>query len=335
MKLVKILSIIIFAFLLSACRGEVVQFTAGDKEEVFCGAFINYQYCECSSKELFCEEIAMTKSEAEDFVEESYQAWLESERLKFKSNCERAGAKYEKEKCRYCPEGKRLKDEKCLALEDLADQKEGVTEGQCGISGSCGTECDGNVMWQLGCNGVTNTCERTFDTDCSTNFNTFADMQFSMVCLENRCSRNDEEIRIKRTELVGEREKLEEEKNTTNAVDDDIVELNKISEEICNDEEFDLQELDLKDYSSSLGLGLEKIGFDRDSTQVAFDEDLLDALLDIESSDESEYKDEGLKTISCSINNIFTEGLEKSENKDIAQRIKEIEDSLNALPIIN
>lgn len=45
-------------------------------KDEFCGVHINYQYCKCAFHNEYCDAVSMTKSEANTYVYEQYENWL-------------------------------------------------------------------------------------------------------------------------------------------------------------------------------------------------------------------------------------------------------------------
>lgn len=74
-------------------------------------------------------------------------------------------------------------------------------EGECKHDSHCPALCEGNIMWKQGCNARTNTCEKTFDYDCTAQTETVAAMSFGKICQAGECVRNTAAIQQKRTEL--------------------------------------------------------------------------------------------------------------------------------------
>lgn len=66
-KLIFLFSLI---FVLTGCSNSAIK-------DDFCGVHIDYRYCKCAFHNEYCSDIGMSSSEAETFVYDEYDAWLE------------------------------------------------------------------------------------------------------------------------------------------------------------------------------------------------------------------------------------------------------------------
>ncbi|MFH0873739.1 MAG: hypothetical protein V1846_02755 [Candidatus Komeilibacteria bacterium] len=103
---------IVTFFLLTGCNiladgeNKVVDFEKPSIKDEFCGAYINFQYCKCAFHGQYCKEVGMSKSEANKYVQDEYEKWLNNgTRLTFITDCEKANAYFSDDKCHYCDEG--------------------------------------------------------------------------------------------------------------------------------------------------------------------------------------------------------------------------------------
>lgn len=93
----------------------------------------------------------------------------------------------------------------CLSMIDydnVEDEDETSDDGSCKYDSECDSICEGDVMWKQGCNPRKGECEKTFDTDCSSNVDVLAGFEFPQTCISGKCVRNDDEIAVQRAELI-------------------------------------------------------------------------------------------------------------------------------------
>ena len=85
------------------------------------------------------------------------------------------------------------------------DDEENIEEGECKYDSDCDSICEGNVYWKMGCNARTNTCEKTFDTDCSNENTNIGVFSFPKLCsIKSSCIDNKTEILGMKTALSSE-----------------------------------------------------------------------------------------------------------------------------------
>lgn len=217
MKFLKVklfFGLFIVLFLLTGCGGGN-GFKKGNIKDDFCGAYINFQFCKCAFHNEYCEQIGMKKSEANKYVNEEYNKWVDREFEVFKTDCLLDNGIVKGKKCVKCEENEVSENGKCLADEekDVVDSEEEVvedddgeekTEGVCRYDSDCDAICEGNVMWKMGCNARTDTCEKTFDTDCSADVENFGELSFAKVCASGECVRDIDGIEQRKAELTQE-----------------------------------------------------------------------------------------------------------------------------------
>lgn len=200
---------------LSGCM-EKTSFKKGDIKDDFCGAHINFQYCKCAFHNDYCDNIGMSKGEAKRYVNEEYDKWTETAFEDFKSECLMSNGYMKGKNCVTCGIDQEVSGSKCVAIgsgeeEDDIDMEEDEDvdsdgeEGECKYDSDCDPICDGDVMWKMGCNARTNTCERTFDTNCASDVETFGDLSFPKICSEGTCVRDADTIAKTRAELEAEK----------------------------------------------------------------------------------------------------------------------------------
>ena len=187
----KILLIVPFVLLLlTGCRN------ISDVKDSFCGIHINYQYCKCAFHNEYCGAIGMSKGEAKNHVYDKYDEWKEK-------NSEK-------------PEVKKEENDD----EDDIDNEE--IEAICKYDSDCDPICEGDIKWKMGCNPRENACEKTFDTDCSSEKETFGELSFSKTCQSGECVRDEDTLSKKREELEGIKKEMSDELKSLNATRDDL-----------------------------------------------------------------------------------------------------------------
>lgn len=95
--------------------------------------------------------------------------------------------------------------------DDEDDEEDEEIDGECKYDSDCDAICESDVMWKMGCNARTNSCEKTFDTDCKTEIETFGELNFGKVCSGGECIRDESSIDAKKSELTAEKKKLSDE----------------------------------------------------------------------------------------------------------------------------
>lgn len=91
------------------------------------------------------------------------------------------------------------------------DELDEEIDGECKFDSDCDSICENDVMWKMGCNARTNTCEKTFDTNCESETETFSDMSFTKVCSAGTCISDENAINAKISELEIEKKRLSDE----------------------------------------------------------------------------------------------------------------------------
>lgn len=176
MKLKGLLISVLSLLLLSGCGNS-------DIKNNYCGVHINYQYCKCAFHGEYCGNVGMSSGEAKDYVFDKYDNWKNEDVKIDKEDGEEGDGREEDEG------GDEEKDEK----------------GECKYDSDCDPICEGDIAWKMGCNARKNICEKTFDTNCSTDIETFGGLDFPKVCGEGVCERDEETIAITKENLLLEK----------------------------------------------------------------------------------------------------------------------------------
>jgi hypothetical protein len=237
-RIIKFFSILFIMLILGGCS-DSTSFKKGDIKDDFCGPHINFQYCKCAFHGDYCDSIGMKKGEAKDYVNKEYDKWVESELDRFKNDCENDNGILKGKKCVYCTESEVVSNGKCveaetMVLDDEEENDEGDEEneeGECKYDSDCESICEGSTMWKMGCNARTNTCEKTFDTDCSADIETFGAYNFPKICQAGACIRDDNSISMQKEKLIEEKklwsDTVKEINATRDSIRDAMLEANK------------------------------------------------------------------------------------------------------------
>jgi|GEM_PF-1827489 len=208
-KITGLLGLLMIPFFLSGCGGE--GFDKNDIKNSFCGVHLNYQYCKCAFHNEFCDAIGMSKGEAKDYVYDEYGKWKKGGLDDFKKKCVENNGFFIGNTCNKCNQNQVVRDNRCIDAEEVeeeSDEEKSVTEeeGTCKYDSDCDAICEETVKWKMGCNARTDTCEKTFDTDCSADIETFGEQTFPKVCSVGECVRDEEGIQKVKSKLTQEKE---------------------------------------------------------------------------------------------------------------------------------
>jgi len=193
---------VIVLFLLSACA-------KGDIKNTYCGVHINYQYCKCAFHNEFCDSIGMSKSEAKKYVYGKYDEWKNGDNDKeFRDECRNDNGFVVGSSCVKCGYDEIVDGNKCVAVDEEEYEEETDNEkkeGECKYDSDCDSICEGDTAWKMGCNARIDTCEKTFDNDCSADIEVFGNLDFPKVCGEGVCVRDTETIEGAKANLLAEK----------------------------------------------------------------------------------------------------------------------------------
>lgn len=205
MKNLKFLILLLAILLLPGCFRNTVEFEPGDIKDDFCGKFISAYHCKCAFHNDYCDSIGMNKKEANKYVNEQYEAWVEEERASFANKCDDDNGFMKKDSCIYCEDDEVVIDGDCIEKDDSVKVEDEEINGDCKYDSDCNPTCDGNIAWKMGCNPRENKCEKTFDIDCTAEKEEFSSLSFSKTCLEGLCVRDENAIKEMKTVLEGEK----------------------------------------------------------------------------------------------------------------------------------
>lgn len=228
MRFKMLFCLLVVVLLLSGCS-EKTTFKKGDIKDDFCGSLLNFQYCKCAFHNEYCDAVGMKKGEANKYVKEQYDKWVDSEFENFKTDCRLGNGIIKGKSCVQCDEDERAVDNKCIKKEDQEvneeseeGNKDEETQGVCKYDSDCEPICEGNVMWKMGCNPRGNICEKTFDTDCAADIETFGSQSFPKVCAAGQCVRDDNGIAEAKAKLTEEKQMWSDTVKEINRVRADI-----------------------------------------------------------------------------------------------------------------
>lgn len=95
------------------------KFEYPDIKNDFCGVGIDYRYCKCAFHKEMCDQIGMSKSEADKYVNAQYDEWAGTQLKQWGDSC--AGANgvfnHDKAKCSYCEDGFEAQGQDCVKKE--------------------------------------------------------------------------------------------------------------------------------------------------------------------------------------------------------------------------
>lgn len=217
----KILVVSFAIFLLSGC-GE-----KGDIKDTFCGLGIDARYCKCAFHNEYCESIGMSKGEADEYVHKMYYEWKNPDVEKLTKECKEKNGYFSGRSCFLCDHGEVATDTKCVPADEIEEGNEGDEEdeevseetakGECKYDNECAATCEGDIAWKQGCNARTNTCEKTFDTDCTSDIETFGDVEIPKMCSSGACVSDTAMIAQKRAEMEKIKKEMSDEVKEINA----------------------------------------------------------------------------------------------------------------------
>lgn len=331
-------------FILSACGSETVRFQAGDIKDDFCGVHLNYQYCKCAFHNEFCDTVAMSKGEAKKYVNEEYNKWVEKEKLNFANDCKAKNGVYNDNKCKYCDENEIVVDNKCKKNDegennyDVDEESESV-EGECKYDTDCDAMCEGNIKWEMGCNARSNSCEKTFDTDCSTNMETFGDLSFPMICSAGECARDSDAIRNKRNDLEIEAKKYSDELKSLNMVRDDLTNVMLDANKNCLNGLADMTNVAIVEFATRVASIMAGGVPDVASASVDYFSDALNKLYAYQSGEptgEKKLKPNEYIKLNCDLYDYFKAELAGSDKKvdELVENAKRVDEQLQSLPVL-
>lgn len=81
------------------------------------------------------------------------------------------------------------------------DEKDEEGKGECKYDSDCDAICEDSVYRKMGCNARTNTCEKTFDTDCIAQRTVVGSFSFAQICTEEGCVDDKDKVAAFRNNL--------------------------------------------------------------------------------------------------------------------------------------
>jgi hypothetical protein len=102
------------------------SFKKPDIKDEYCGAYINFQYCKCAFHNEYCDQIGMSKGQANKYVNEQYDKWLETLLLDFETNCRNSNGFIKNNSCNYCDSGFMAANDACINDTDIQTEDEKI-----------------------------------------------------------------------------------------------------------------------------------------------------------------------------------------------------------------
>jgi hypothetical protein len=334
----------ILMIMLSACGKEAVVFQAGDMRTAFCGTHLNYQYCECAFNGNFCEQIVMSRGDAEKHVQAEYDKWVQKERQNFFTRCEKEDGIIKKEKCIYCGVGKISVDGKCKkkpasekALEP-ADASIPVVPGGCREDSECASICEGNTSWIRVCDRSLGSCEKSLSIDCSLNLETFAEFTFPMICEAGECVRDSVSVSGKKDQLASALANYQKEKEDMALQSAKLASLLEESEVFCEAGDESSGEIDMAAYAQSVSEALGGEIPEPISLAAELFADLLERLYSQRADSDlpsAALTESELGQLGCELANIFRINAEAltASALEVEEHIKTLEGVIGKLPV--
>ena len=251
----KILLVGIVIFVLNGCSDK------SDIKDTFCGLGIDARYCKCAFHNEYCESIGMSKGEAKNYVYEKYEEWKNPDVKKLEEECAQKNGYFYGRTCSICNQGEVPQGLACVPEDEAMDmiggedvlEEEDIDEGECKFDSDCPAVCEGDTMWKRGCNARTNTCEKTFDTDCTANIELFGDMSFPKVCSAGACVRDDVAIAQKKAYLEQIKKDMSDEVKSINAQRDDLKNLMLDANKNCINGIADMTNVAIVEFATRVG----------------------------------------------------------------------------------
>lgn len=301
-----------------------------DKNKIknqFCGVNINYQYCKCAFHNDFCEDIDMDKSEAREHVYDEYEAWINGG---LETDCAEKNGALIGNSCYLCEQNETVIDNECVSdteteesseeenNEDEDNEEEESSEGnECKYDSDCDSICESNTMWKMGCNARSNTCEKTFDTDCSNQNSTFGSLQFPQVCQAGACLEDLNSINQKRTDLETEQTEWSNELKEINAHREDLTALMLDANKNCLNGLADMTNLAIIEFASRVGSVIAGGAPDAASAAVDYAGDALNKLYAYANGttppEEQKLKPHEYIKLNCDLYDYFIEDLASTD----------------------
>ncbi len=195
---------LLFLLLLSACGNS-------DIKDNYCGVRINAAYCKCAFHNELCGSVGMSKGEANAYVHEKYNDWKTGDNTKLKEDCAKKNGYVSGSTCFKCDQDEIALEGKCERIEDEEAAEEGEEqdneepgdeeEGECKYDSDCDAICEDGVYWKMGCNARTDSCEKTFETDCFAERTSVGSFTFAKSCTTDGCVDNKEKVAAFRDSL--------------------------------------------------------------------------------------------------------------------------------------
>jgi hypothetical protein len=326
----KISLILLTVFILSGCGNK------SDIKDNFCGLGIDARYCKCAFHGEYCENLGMSKGEAKDHVYEKYDEWKNPDLDKLKEECAAKNGAFFGRTCMLCKNGETVVDNKCVVAEDSESEESAVEEGECKYDNECPATCEGNIKWKRGCNARTNTCENTFDTNCSSDVETFGEFAVSKICTNGECVRDEKNINQKRSELEAIKKNMSDEVKAINAQRDDLKNVMLDANKNCINGIADMTNVAILEFSTRIASVMAGGFPDIASASVDYVSDALNkisAAVDTEAPEDKKLKPEEYIKLNCDLYKHFSDLLAATDD-ELESSLKSAEDADEQLKLL-
>lgn len=213
----------------------------------------------------------------------------------------------------------------------------GSESGTCKYDSDCDPICDGNVAWKMGCNARTNSCEKTFDTNCSETKDAYGTLTFRQICSAGQCVTDEETIAATKAKLEADKKAASDNVKDINARRDDLKNVMLDTNKNCINGIADMTNVAIMEFSTRIASlmagGLPSAA----DAAVDYAGDALNKLYAY--SDGTPPEDQKLKPdeyikLNCDLYNFFKSELAASDQEldDALEEAKTIDTQLDALP---
>ena len=140
-RLIKLAGLVVLSIAVSGCIfganniARTESFNYPDIKDDFCGVDMDFRYCKCAFHGEYCDDIGMSKREADNYVQEAYDKWIADKLADFSSACTQGGGFFDKDECSYCESGFVAQGQECVEASEV-DQTEPKQE-----DGLLGADC--------------------------------------------------------------------------------------------------------------------------------------------------------------------------------------------------
>ncbi|MEA3323488.1 MAG: hypothetical protein U9Q12_04670, partial [Patescibacteria group bacterium] len=296
----------------------------------------------------YCDSLNMSKGEAKDYVYEKYDEWKNPDLDKLEQECNAKNGAFFGRTCMLCDQGEVVSDNKCVPKveeEEIAEVEEIVEDdevdedmiGDCKYDSDCSAVCEGSVAWKMGCDPSIGECIKTFDTNCSSDVETFGGLNFPKVCSGGKCMRDTGSIEKMKIELQALKNEASQDVKLTNAQRQELQALMLDANKNCINGIADMTNVAIVEFgtriASLMAGGLPSLA----DASVDYINDAINKLSaqgNANLTDEQKLKPDEYISLNCGLYNDFKTYLTATgvELDNELENAHEIDDMLQALP---